>query len=248
MSELLTEKLAIVTGATRGIGAAIALHLAQEGATVIGTATSNEGAERITQVFAKHKLKGEGFILDVADQASVDAFYNQLKEKYASPDILVNNAGITRDNLLLRMKDEEWDEVLNTNLTGVYRMTKLPLRDMIKKRWGRIIILSSVSGLAGLPGQGNYSAAKAGVIGFAKAIAKEIASRGVTVNVVAPGFIRSDMTSSLPAEYQEKILSEIPMARQGEPEEIAAAVVFLASPKASYITGNVLNVNGGLYT
>jgi len=248
MSEISAEKLAVVTGASRGIGAAIALRLAQDGATVIGTATSDEGAESITQVFSEHKLKGKGLVLDIATQASVDAFYATLKEKYGSPDILVNNAGITRDNLLLRMKDEEWDEVLNTNLTGVYRMTKIPLRDMIKKRWGRIIILSSVSGLAGLPGQGNYSASKAGAIGFAKAIAKEVASRGITVNVVAPGFIRSDMTSSLPVEYQEKILSEIPMARQGEPEEIAAAVSFLASPGASYITGSVLNVNGGLYT
>jgi 3-oxoacyl-[acyl-carrier protein] reductase len=246
--EEISKKIAIVTGASRGLGKATALALAKEGYFVIGTATSENGASAITTALneAGGTGTGEGYVLNIADKNTIETFFKKLDEKNLAPAILVNNAGITRDNLMLRMKDEEWEEVIETNMTSIFRMSKLCLKPMIKARWGRIINISSISGTVGLPGQANYSAAKAGVIGFGKALAKEIASRNITVNAIAPGFIESDMTNALSEERKEKILSEIPMGRIGKPEDIAAAVVFLASDAASYITGQTLHVNGGM--
>ena len=249
MSDLfsLAGKTALVTGASRGIGRAIASALAQQGATVIGTATSESGANKITEHFANLKLNVSGKILNVAQQDSIDALFADLKANDQMPDIVVNNAGITRDNIMLRMKEDEWDDVIETNLKSVYRMTKACLKHMVKNRWGRIVNISSVSGTAGSLGQANYAAAKAGLIGFSKTLAKEIATRGITVNCITPGFINSDMTEALPDNVRTVILSEIPMGRIGEPEEIASTVAFLASPVASYITGDTINVNGGMY-
>jgi 3-oxoacyl-[acyl-carrier protein] reductase len=241
------KKIAIVTGATRGLGKAIALALAKENCFVIGTATSEKGAEAITAVFKAVGVDGFGKVLNVADKEAVETFFKDLETQNQAPAILVNNAGITRDNLMLRMKDEDWDEVIATNLTSIFRMSKLAMKFMLKARWGRIINISSISGTVGLPGQANYSAAKAGVIGFGKALAKEIASRNITVNAIAPGFIQSDMTDALSEDRKAVILSEIPMGRIGQPEDIAAAVVFLASDAASYITGQTLHINGGMY-
>lgn len=238
------NKIALVTGATRGIGRAIAEELASKGAFVIGTATSEKGADTISAYLCD---KGKGLVLNVADKESIDAVLEQIKEQFGDIDILVNNAGITRDNLLMRMKDEEWFDIMQTNLTSVFHLSKAMLRSMMKKRFGRIITIGSVVGSMGNPGQSNYCAAKAGLIGFSKGLAKEVASRGITVNVVAPGFIATDMTEVLTEEQKAGILGNVPAGRLGEPKDIAKAVAFLASDDAAYITGTTLHVNGGLY-
>ncbi|MDG2940903.1 3-oxoacyl-ACP reductase FabG [Exercitatus varius] len=237
-------KIALVTGATRGIGKAIAEELASKGAFVIGTATSEKGAETISTYLGE---RGRGLVLNVADSNSIDSVLEQIKKEHGDIDILVNNAGITRDNLLMRMKDEEWFDIIQTNLTSVYYLSKAMLRSMMKKRFGRIITIGSVVGSMGHPGQANYCAAKAGLIGFSKALAKEVASRGITVNVVAPGFIATDMTEVLTEEQKNSILAKVPAGHLGEPKDIAKAVAFLASDDADYITGATLHVNGGLY-
>ncbi|KMK52317.1 3-ketoacyl-ACP reductase [[Actinobacillus] muris] len=238
------QKIALVTGATRGIGKAIAQELVEKGVFVIGTATSEKGAEAISAYLGE---KGKGLVLNVTDADSIDATLAQIKAEVGEIDILVNNAGITRDNLLMRMKDEEWFDIMQTNLTSVYRLSKAMLRAMMKKRFGRIITIGSVVGSMGNPGQTNYCAAKAGVIGFSKSLAKEVASRGITVNVVAPGFIATDMTDELSDEQKQAILSQIPAGQLGQPKDIAKAVAFLASDDAAYINGETLHVNGGLY-
>ena len=237
-------KIALVTGATRGIGRAVDEELVSKGAFVIGTATSEKGAESISAYLGE---KGKGLVLNVADQASIDAVLEQIKQEFGDIDILVNNAGITRDNLLMRMKDDEWFDILQTNLSSVYHLSKAMLRTMMKKRFGRIINIGSVVGSMGNAGQTNYCAAKAGLIGFSKALAKEVASRGITVNVVAPGFIATDMTDVLSEELKNNLLTQIPAGRLGEPKDIAKAVAFLASEDASYINGTTLHVNGGMY-
>ncbi|MBN6071101.1 3-oxoacyl-ACP reductase FabG [Aggregatibacter actinomycetemcomitans] len=237
-------KIALVTGATRGIGRAVAEELASKGAFVIGTATSEKGAESISAYLGE---KGKGLVLNVADQASIEGVLERIKKEFGDIDILVNNAGITRDNLLMRMKDEEWFDILQTNLSSVYHLSKALLRSMMKKRFGRIINIGSVVGSSGNPGQSNYCAAKAGLIGFSKALAKEVASRGITVNVVAPGFIATDMTEVLSEELKNNLLTQIPAGRLGEPKDIAKAVAFLASDDAAYINGITLHVNGGMY-
>ena len=237
-------KIALVTGATRGIGRAIAEELMSKGAFVIGTATSEKGAESISAYLGE---KGRGLVLNVADQSSIETVFEHIKQELGDIDILVNNAGITRDNLLMRMKDDEWFDILQTNLTSVYHLSKAMLRSMMKKRFGRIITIGSVVGSMGNPGQSNYCAAKAGLIGFSKGLAKEVASRGITVNVVAPGFIATDMTDVLTEEQKNGILSNVPAGRLGDPKDIAKAVAFLASDDAGYITGTTLHVNGGLY-
>ena len=242
---ILKGEIALVTGASRGIGAAIAAHLAQAGATVVGTATSPEGAAAIGERLSAHG--GRGAVLNVADQASVDALLADIESREGAVSILCNNAGITRDTLLLRMKPEDWDQVLNTNLSSVFRLSKAVLRGMMKARKGRIISIASVVGLTGNPGQANYAAAKAGIIGFTKSLGREIGSRGITANVVAPGFIDTDMTRALSDVQRAQLMTQIPLGRLGLADDIAAAVVFLASPAASYITGETLNVNGGLY-
>ncbi len=238
------KKIAIVSGASRGIGRAIAEKLAADGFFVIGTATSDSGAETISAYLLE---QGKGFKLNVADIASIEAFIKSVNEDYGTPAVLVNNAGITRDNLLMRMKDEEWDDIINTNLTSIFRMSKAVLRGMMKVRYGRIINISSVVGSTGNAGQANYAAAKAGMVGFAKSLAKEVGSRGITVNTVAPGFIDTDMTKELSEELKKSLLGSIALGRLGQPEEIAHAVAFLASEQAAYITGETLHVNGGMY-
>ncbi len=247
MSSPHKDKIALVTGASRGIGHAIALALGREGATVIGTATTEQGAKKITEGFKAANIQGLGLVLNVTQQESIDALFAKIKEDYAMPSILINNAAVTRDNLLLRMKDEEWDSVIETNLNSIFRITKICLRDMLKARWGRIINISSVVGTTGNPGQVNYSAAKAGLIGFTKSLAQEVGSRDITVNVVAPGFIDTDMTRSLPEEQQKALLARIPIPRLGQVNDISSAVVFLASEAAGYITGQTLHINGGMY-
>ncbi|MCW9719047.1 MULTISPECIES: 3-oxoacyl-ACP reductase FabG [unclassified Avibacterium] len=237
-------KIALVTGATRGIGRAIAEELSAKGAFVIGTATSEKGAESISAYLGE---KGKGLVLNVADQQSIEDVLAKIKADFGDIDILVNNAGITRDNLLMRMKEEEWFDILQTNLTSVFHLSKAMLRSMMKKRFGRIITIGSVVGSMGNPGQSNYCAAKAGLIGFSKALAKEVASRGITVNVVAPGFIATDMTDALTEEQKAATLANVPAGRLGEPKDIAKAVAFLASDDAGYITGTTLHVNGGMY-
>ena len=237
-------KIALVTGASRGIGKAIALTLTARGATVIGTATSEKGAEAIT---AYLDGKGKGLALNVTDPASIEETLTQIRAEFGEIDILVNNAGITRDNLLMRMKDNEWQDIIDTNLSSVYRLSKSVLRAMMKKRCGRIISIASVVGVMGNAGQTNYAAAKAGLIGFSKSLAREVASRGITVNVVAPGFIETDMTKALTDEQRAGILSQVPADRLGDAQEIASAVAFLASDEAAYITGETLHVNGGMY-
>jgi len=243
----LENEIALVTGASRGIGQAIALRLGKDGATVIGTATSPDGADAISKTLQENGIKGMGLVLNVTDQSSVDTAMETINGEFGAPLILVNNAGITRDNLLMRMKDEEWDDIIQTNLTSVFRLSKACLRAMTKARKGRIISISSVVGAAGNAGQTNYSAAKAGLLGFTKSLAREVGARGITVNAVAPGFIDTDMTKALPDAQREALQKDIPLNRLGQPEEIAAAVAFLASPDAGYITGETLHVNGGMY-
>ena len=241
------QKVALVTGASRGIGAAIADDLGVSGHIVIGTATTESGAEKITQRLAEKNIAGRGMMLNVTDAESVDAVLKAIIEEFGAPTILVNNAGITKDNILMRMKEEEWMDVINTNLTSVFRLAKACVRPMTKARWGRIINISSVVGSMGNGGQSNYSASKAGVEGFARALAKELGSRSITVNTVAPGFIDTDMTKDLPEASKESMLTQIPLARLGTPEEIAAVVSFLVSEAAGYITGETIHVNGGMY-
>lgn len=242
----LAGKVALVTGASRGIGAAIAEKLAKAGATVVGTATSDSGAETISGRFTGD-LKGKGLKLDVKSQEDVDAVLKAVNDEYGGVDILVNNAGITKDGLMMRMKEADWDDVIQTNLNSVFKMTKAVIRDMMKKRAGRIISISSVVGSMGNAGQANYAAAKAGMDGFTRALAREVASRGITVNSVAPGFIKSDMTDKLKDEWKEELLKSVPAGRLGTPEEVADAVYYLASPMADYVTGQTLHVNGGMH-
>jgi 3-oxoacyl-[acyl-carrier protein] reductase len=244
---MLKGEIALVTGASRGIGRAIAMALAEQGAAVAGTATTEAGAKAIEQALTDLGHRGIGLALDVADQGSVDAALHAINERLGAPSILVNNAGITRDNLLMRMKDEEWAAVIETNLSSVYRLSKACLRAMTKVRKGRIINIASVVGSTGNAGQTNYAAAKAGMMGFTKALAREVGSRAITVNCVAPGFIDTDMTRALPDAQREALVATIPLGRLGQPEEIAAAVVFLASPAGAYITGETLHVNGGMH-
>lgn len=243
----LDNEIALVTGASRGIGQAIAEVLGRRGATVIGTATSAGGADNITAALAAAGIKGTGRVLNVTDPDSIAALLKDVQDEFAAPTILVNNAGITRDNLMMRMKDEEWDAVIETNLTSAFRMSKACLRGMMKAKHGRIIMISSVIGATGNPGQANYAATKAGVIGFAKSLAREIGSRGITVNAVAPGFIDTDMTRALPEEQREALLGQIALGRLGDVTDIANAVAFLASDDAAYITGETIHVNGGMY-
>jgi len=237
-------KIVLVTGASRGIGRAIAESFVARGAKVIGTATSESGAQAISQYLGE---SGKGFMLDVVDAQSIDSVLKLIREEFGEIDILVNNAGITRDNLLMRMKDDEWQDILDTNLTSVFRLSKAVMRAMMKKRFGRIITIGSVVGTMGNAGQANYAAAKAGLIGFSKSLAREVASRGITVNVVAPGFIETDMTRALTEDQRAGILAQVPASRLGDAKEIASAVAFLASDEAGYITGETLHVNGGMY-
>ena len=237
-------KIALVTGASRGIGRAIAEKLIACGATVIGTATSEKGAKAISEYLGH---KGKGFVLNVTETDSIEKFLADVRAEFGEIDILVNNAGITRDNLLMRMKDDEWQDIIDTNLSSVFRLSKAVMRAMMKKRYGRIITIGSVVGTMGNAGQANYAAAKAGVIGFSKSLAREVASRGITVNVVAPGFIETDMTRALTEDQRAGILSQVPANRLGDAKEIASAVAFLASDEAGYITGETLHVNGGMY-
>jgi len=245
---MLDGKLVLVTGASRGIGQAIALTLGAAGATVIGTATSENGANAITKKLSENTINGQGMILNVTDDNNITDLMKNINEKYDTVDILINNAGITRDNILIRMKQEEWDEIISTNLTSVFKMSKAVLRGMMKKKAGRIISITSVVGSMGNNGQANYAAAKAGIMGFTKSLAREVGSRGITVNTVAPGFIQTDMTDNLPDKQKEVLTSQIPMGRLGSVEEIAQAVLFLAGAGGSYITAQTLHVNGGMYS
>jgi len=244
---MLTNKIALITGASRGIGEATALLLAKAGARVIGTATTESGAAHISAYLKAHGYSGVGMCLNVKDKAAIQTLLNDISSQFGAPNILVNNAAVTRDNLFIRMKDEEWDEVINTNLTAAYQLNKACIRSMMKARWGRIITIGSLVASAGNPGQANYCAAKAGVVGMTKSIALELATRGITANVVSPGFIDTDMTRALTEEQRRAILEHIPMGFVGRPEDIAHAVLFLASDSASYITGQTLHVNGGMY-
>ena len=245
---MLNEKLVLVTGASRGIGRAIALTLGNAGATVIGTATSDEGASNITKIFSENNILGKGMMLNVTDNEQIFDLLKTITEDYGSVDILVNNAGITRDNILVRMKEDEWSDIINTNLTSVYKMSKAFLRGMIKKRSGRIISITSVVGAMGNAGQSNYAAAKAGIMGFTKSLAREVGVRGITVNAIAPGFIETDMTDNLPEDQKLALAAQIPMGRLGTTSEIAQAVLFLADDSGSYITAQTLHINGGMYT
>lgn len=243
----LEGQIALVTGASRGIGAAIAASLGRNGATVVGTATTEAGAERISREFEQAGVPGSGMVLDVAKHESVQTLFGALKETNRLPTILVNNAGITRDNLLIRMSEQEWCEVIDANLSSLFRMCRMAAKSMMKSRRGRIINIASVVGETGNPGQTNYAAAKAGMMGFTRALARELGARGVTVNNVAPGFIDTDMTRALSEEQRESLLGQIPLRRLGAGDDVAAAVVFLAGPGAAYITGETLHVNGGMY-
>lgn len=243
----LEGKVALVTGATRGIGRAIALRLGKQGATVVGTATSSNGAQTITDFLTAEGILGVGMVLNVVDANSIETVISETESTFGAPTILVNNAGITRDNLLMRMKDDEWDDIINTNLTPVFKLSKRCLRAMTKARTGRIITITSVVGVMGNAGQTNYAAAKAGVIGFSKSLAREVGARGITVNTVAPGFIDTDMTSGLSEEHKATLLQQVPVKRLGLPEEIASAVSYLASDDAAYVTGETIHVNGGMY-
>lgn len=242
----LQNKVALITGASRGIGKAVAIHLAKAGAVVVGVDYSEEYAKNISLFLDELGLKGKGFVMDVTKQESIENSMEQIIKEYGAPNILINNAGITRDNLMLRMSQEEWDQVIATNLTSVFRMSRFCIRDMVKARWGRIINMASVVAHSGNPGQANYAASKGGIISFSKSLAAEIASRNITVNCIAPGFIETDMTKKLTAEQREKLLAVVPARRIGQPEDIANAVAFLASEEASYITGVTLHVNGGM--
>ncbi|MEX2164698.1 MAG: 3-oxoacyl-ACP reductase FabG [Sulfuricaulis sp.] len=243
----LKGQIALVTGASRGIGQAIAVELGRQGAQVVGTSTSQSGAAKITATLKENNISGQGEILDVNSAESVTAALSSMEKSIGAPTILVNNAGITRDNLLLRMTEDEWDDILNTNLKSAYRMTKACLRAMTKARWGRIINISSVVGATGNAGQANYAASKAGLIGFTMSLAREVGSRNITVNAVAPGFIDTDMTRELTETQKAALLNQIPLGRLGQVEEVAHAVAFLASPQAGYITGMTLHINGGMY-
>ncbi|ATE59766.1 3-oxoacyl-ACP reductase FabG [Thauera sinica] len=247
MSFSLEGQLALVTGASRGIGRAVAMELGRLGAVVVGTATSASGAQDIDKTLADAGIKGAGLALDVTDAAACEAFVAEVEKRFGTISVLVNNAGITRDNLAMRMKDEEWDAVLDTNLRAVFRMSKLVMRGMMKARGGRIVNITSVVASAGNPGQANYAAAKAGVAGMSRALARELGSRGITVNCVAPGFIDTDMTRALPDAARDALLGNIALGRLGRPEEVAGAVAFLASPAGAYVTGTTLHVNGGMY-
>lgn len=244
---MLNGQVALVTGASRGIGQAIALELGRLGASVIGTATSDEGADKITTYLADAGIKGEGAVLEVRDPEQVDGLISQIAKTYGAVGILVNNAGITRDNISMRLKDDEWDEVLDTNLKAVFRLSRAVMRGMMKARSGRIINVTSVVGHSGNPGQANYCAAKAGVAGMSRALARELGSRNITVNCVAPGFIDTDMTKALDEKQKDFLIGSIPLARLGRPEDIAASVAFLASPGAAYVTGTTIHVNGGMF-
>ncbi len=247
MSTGIEGKVALVTGATRGIGKAIAQRLAREGAIVVGTATSESGASSISAYLEEMGANGQGVVLNVTQPDAIEALVDAIAKQFGTPQILVNNAGITRDNLMLRMKEQEWDDVIDTNLTSIFRLAKACLKGMTRARWGRIVSIGSIVGSMGNAGQANYAAAKAGLEGFSRALAKEVGSRNITVNTVAPGFIDTDMTKDLPAANKEAMLSQIPAGRLGMPEEIAAAVAFLVSQEAAYVTGATLPVNGGMY-
>jgi 3-oxoacyl-[acyl-carrier protein] reductase len=247
VTAVLQNKIALVTGASRGIGKGIARCVGRAGATVIGTATTEEGAAAITEFLKSENIAGSGMVLNVTSQDSVDALMSAIRSQYGAVNILVNNAAITKDNIFLRMKDDEWFQVLDTNLTSIYRVSKACLRDMLKARWGRIITIGSVVGSTGNPGQVNYSAAKAGVLGFTKSLALEVGSRDITVNTVAPGFIETDMTNALNDEQRQTIFDRIPMQKLGTVEDIGSAVIFLASDSAGYITGQTLHINGGMF-
>ena len=244
---MLNGKIVLVTGATRGIGKAIALMLGNAGATVIGTATSEVGASNVSQMLDDEKISGKGIVLDVTDSDQISKLNETIKKDFGSVDILVNNAGITRDNILIRMKEDEWEDIINTNLSSIYKMSKSVLRGMIKKRSGRIISITSVVGATGNVGQSNYAASKAGIIGFTKSLAREVGARGVTVNAIASGFIKTDMTETLPDDQKQALALQIPMGRLGTAEEVAEAVLFLVGEGGSYITGQTLHVNGGMY-
>tara|TARA_R100001143_G_C3358369_1_gene133974 strand:+ start:116 stop:856 length:741 start_codon:yes stop_codon:yes gene_type:complete len=244
----MSKKVAVVSGASRGIGKAIALKLGlQNQYIVLGTATTESGAEKISAYLSEAGIEGKGYCLNVTDTDSMQTFCKAITEEYNAPEILVNNAGITRDNIIMRMKEEEWQDVINTNLNAIFRISKALVRGMTKARWGRIISISSVVGSSGNMGQSNYAASKAGIEGFSRALALEVGSRGITVNCVAPGFIDTDMTREISAEHSELLLGRIPLGRYGQPEEVAAAVAYLASDEAGYITGETLHVNGGMY-
>jgi len=245
---MLDGKLVLVTGASRGIGKAIALTLGRAGAIVIGTATTETGADNVSKVFAENKISGKGMKLDVTDSEQVSNLVKNIGEDFGSVDILINNAGITRDNILLRMKEDEWEDIISTNLSSIYKMSKSVLRGMIKKRSGRIISITSVVGAMGNAGQSNYGASKAGIIGFTKSLAREVGVRGITVNAIAPGFIETDMTDSLPDDQKAALAAQIPMGRLGTADEVAQAVLFLAGDSGSYITAQTIHVNGGMYT
>jgi len=243
----LENNVALVTGASRGLGRAIALMLGRQGATVVGTATSEAGAQRVTEALRQEGIQGEGRVLDVNNREAGPALVKGIADSYGPVTVLVNNAGISRDNLIMRMKDDEWDDIVDTNLSAVYRMSKAVLRGMMKARGGRIINIASVVGCMGNAGQSNYAAAKAGVMGLTRSMAREVGSRNITVNAVAPGFIATDMTEELGEQQRQALLEQTPLERLGEPDEVAAAVAYLASPAAAFITGETLNVNGGLY-
>ncbi|MBL3589699.1 MAG: 3-oxoacyl-ACP reductase FabG [gamma proteobacterium endosymbiont of Lamellibrachia anaximandri] len=244
---MLENEIALVTGASRGIGAAIADTLAKAGVTIVGTATSQGGADAISARFAEAGFKGQGMVLNVTDQASVDGVVKAIDDQFGVPTILVNNAGITRDNLLMRMKEDEWESIIDTNLTSIFRLSKALLRGMMKARKGRVINISSVVGAMGNAGQTNYAAAKAGIFGFTRSMAREVGSRNITVNAIAPGFIETDMTNELPEEQRKMLINGIPLQKLGQPEDIANAVLFLASESGGYITGETIHVNGGMY-
>ena len=243
----LENEIAFVSGASRGIGKEIALSLGAQGAIVVGTATSQNGAGNISNYLKENDIKGKGMVMNVTDQDSITDTVKAITEEFGTPTILINNAGITRDNLVMRMKDAEWDDIMNTNLSSIFKVSKACLRGMMKAKKGRIISIASVVGVTGNAGQANYSAAKAGVIGFSKSLAREVGSRGITVNVVAPGFIDTDMTKALPEAQRDALLGQISLGRLGDPVEIANAVTFLASPGAAYITGETIHVNGGMH-
>jgi 3-oxoacyl-[acyl-carrier protein] reductase len=245
---MLDGKIVLVTGASRGIGQAIAFTLGGAGATVIGTATSENGTDKISKTFSDNNILGKGMKLNVTDNDQITDLLKAVSEEFGSIDILINNAGITRDNILVRMKEEEWDEIINTNLTSIYKMSKAVLRSMIKKKTGRIISITSVVGAMGNAGQTNYAAAKAGIMGFTKSLAREVGIRGITVNAVAPGFIQTDMTDALPEDQKDELAAQIPMGRLGTVNEVAQAVLFLAGDSGAYITAQTLHVNGGMYT